>query len=82
MAVAFEQGKYISDRPLRVMLELGVTDVMNKDGTISKTYGTWATKEGNLVEFGPDKPVFIDENMLKLENVQNLIKGGILKRVW
>ena len=82
MAIAFEVGKYVSDRPINVLKELGTNDVLNKDGTISKTYGTWATTEGNIIEFRPGKPVFIDEDMLKLTNVRNLIQNGELKRVF
>lgn len=80
--IAFSAGNYESATELNIMLKLSTTDVVNKDGTISKTYGNWATAEGNLVNFKPGKPVYIDEEMLKLDNVRNLIMNGTLKRVW
>lgn len=72
-------GKYKSVTPVRVLKKLTSMDRKNSDGTIARTYGTWA-KPDNFFYFSPDESVELNEEDLKNESLRQLIDSGKVYR--
>lgn len=77
----YVEGLYRSIRPIRVVRELSHMDKKNSDGTIARTFGTWAAKPDNFLFFSDTVSVMLTKKDLKLKQIQQLIDNGTIFRV-
>ena len=77
-----QAGKYVCDKDMNVVKTLNAIPVKDpRTGEVQRVYGSWATQQGNLIEFKKGKPVILDKKTANLPHIQHLIERGILKRV-
>ena len=77
----YVEGLYKSIKPIRVVKKLSHMDKKNSDGTIARTFGTWASKADNFIFFSNNKSVKLAKEDLKLKQIQQLIDNGTIFRV-
>lgn len=77
-----QAGWYESNKPITIVTSLNFRTKKGKDGVVEKTYGVWANDEKSFIKFVPGTPVELTEEMVKLENVKQLIENNVLKRVY
>jgi len=77
----YVEGLYRAKQPIRVVKELSHMDKKNSDGTIARTFGTWAAKPENFIFFSDKTSVKLTKEELKLTQIQQLIDNGTIYRV-
>lgn len=77
----YVEGLYKAIRPIRVVKKLSHMDKKNTDGTIARTFGTWAAKPENFIFFSNKTAVTLTKEDLKLKQIQQLIDNGTIFRV-
>lgn len=73
-------GKYRGIKNFRILKELTHADKKNSDGTIARTFGTWAKPE-NFYYFSTEQATYLNENDLKNASIVDAIKRGTIYRV-
>ena len=82
MSTKFTPGWYEANEPVTVITSLNFKSKKNKDGTVDKTWGLWASDKDAFIKFVPGTPVELTQEQVDLENVKQLIENRILKRVY
>lgn len=82
MSKKFQAGWYEANEPVTVVTSLNFKSKKNKDGTVDKTWGLWATDKQSFIKFVPGKPVELTEEQVNAENIKQLIENRTLKRVY
>lgn len=77
----YVEGLYRSTTPIRVVRELSHMDKKNSDGTIARTFGTWAAQPKNFIFFNDKTSVKLTKADLQLKQIQQLIDSGTIYRV-
>lgn len=73
-------GKYKGTKNFRVLKELTHADKKNSDGTVARTFGTWAKPE-NFYYFSTENATVLKEEDIKNPSIIDLIKRGTIYRV-
>ena len=78
-----EEGYYVSKINLNVVKSLDI-DISKDNHTdkVERVYGSWSTKEGNIISFAPNKKVYLNKQDVALPNVRQLIESGVLTRTF
>ena len=76
----YKAGLYRSDKFLRVIKSLSYEHRKDANGTVQKTYGTWA-KDDNMIIFQKGVPRELTESDLQLPTIRRLIDSKAIFKV-
>jgi len=78
-----EEGYYVSKTNLNVVKHLDIDlSKDNHNDKVERVYGSWSTKEGNIISFTPNNKVYLNKEDIALPNVRQLIESGIITRTY
>ena len=75
-------GNYESDRDIDVYKSLESKSRKDSNGNLIKTYGVWQNDKSNVIHFKRGVKVALSSEDLSNPSIKQLIKNGILKRVF